>query len=198
MVEIADRPRMIESPRITAADVVWESYEEIVSFLASHGVSGDDTIFQNERGEWVRWWLTDDPDNKRFNPQTGIVEARQVYVQRRVALTQADAVKPGNDWDFLLPAEPGQTLYGQPYVWMHGGRKPEADPGFWYAREERQRKQRTSAIREAWKPLPATEAAGFIEQQKKIREQAEMTDLIQASIEVQQPDAPRASGGKGR
>lgn len=197
MVEVATRPMMIESPRITAADVVWESHAEIVEFLAQFAAPGDEPqVFQNERGEWVRWWLVDDNENKRINPVTGLIEARQFSVQRRVALSVAEATKPGNDWDFLLPAEPGQTIYGQPYVWMHGGRKPETDPGFWYAREHQERKQAAGAIREQWKPIPASEAANFIEKQKQLRDAAAMTDVIQASLEVQA--SARAAGGKGK
>ncbi len=197
MVEIAARPLMIESPRVTAQDVVWESHEEVAAFLAQHDAPGaEPQIFKNDRGEWVRWWLMDDPEHKRINPVTGIVESRQYSVQRRVALSYAEATRPGNDWDFVLPAEPGQTIYGQPYVWLHGGRKPEVDPGFWYAREHQERQQNVPAIRAARHPLPAAEEAIVIEQQKKLRDAAEMTDVIQAALEVQAP-AP-AAGGKGK
>lgn len=190
MVEIAQRPQMIESPRLTADQVVWESYEEIEAFLRSHGVSDDDNIFRNERGEWVRWWLEDDPDNKRVNPDTNLLESRQVYVQRRVALSVAEAVKPGNNWDFVLPAEPGSTIYGQPFVWLHGGRKPEADPGFWYAAQQSREQQRSSAIRERWKTVPAAEAATIVEKLNKEREYASKVDVIQAALEVQTDTAP--------
>ena len=198
MVEVAQRPQMIESPRITADSVVWESYDELVQFLARHAEPGaEPEVFQNERGEWVRWWLQDDPEHTRVNPANGLVESRQVYVQRRVALSQAETLKPGVDMDFVLPAEPGSLIYGQPYVWMHSGRKPEADPGFWYAQQEQERKQKVGAIREAWKPLPASAAADFIAEQKRLRDNASMADVIQAAIEVQAADTP-ARRGPGR
>lgn len=199
MVEIAARPLMIESPRVTAADVVWESYEELARFLEQHAAPGaEPELFRNERGEWVRWWLTDDPDNKRVNPDTGLVESREVEEPRRVALSQAEALAPGVDMDFVLPAEPGQTIYGRPYVWMHGGRKPEADPGFWYAREQKQRQQMASDVRERWKPLPASAAADFIAEQKRLRDNASMTDAIKASIEAQTDDPATVKRGPGR
>lgn len=198
MVEIAARPQMIESPRLTADQVVWESYEEVQSFLSAHGVSDDDNIFRNERGEWVRWWLVDDPDNKRVNPETNLLESRQMFVQRRVALSIAEALKPGNDWDFVLPAEPGATIYGQPFVWMHGGRKPETDPGVWYASQQSREAQRSSAIREQWKTVPAAEAANLIEKINKEKEQAERIEAIQQAALDVQTDGASGSSRRGR
>lgn len=192
MVGIAERPLMIESPRVTASDVTWESYEELAGFLEGHAPPGSEpAIFKNDRGEWVRWWIVDDPETKRVNPETGAVESRQVYVHRRVALTQAEAMKPGNDWDFVLPAEPGSTIYGQPYVWMHGGRKPEVDPGLWYAREHA---PAPSAAREGWRTLPSSQAAEFLVEQKKVHDAAALQDIVAASIEAQAPP----DGRKGR
>ena len=94
MVEIAARPMMIEAPIYTADDVRWESYEELAAFLAKHAEAGaEPEIFRNERGEWVRWWPMDDPDVKRINPETGALESRRYFVQRRVALSQEEATR---------------------------------------------------------------------------------------------------------
>lgn len=79
---------------------------------------------------------------------------------------------------------------------MHGGRKPEADPGFWYAREQKDRQRAANEVREAWKPMPASQAATFIEEQKRLRDNASLASVIDAAIEAQAP-AP-AAGGKGK
>ena len=195
MVELAVRPLLIESPSVTARDVRWESYEELAEFLASHAEPGaEPEIFKNEDGQWVRWWAVDDPDTKRINPQTGELETRTYYVQRRVAL-QCDTVDtpPENRrWDFVLPAARGATLYGRPYVWMHEQVKPETDPGFFYAREH-DAKRVSVATRDEWKSASAQQTAAFIEQQQKLRQTTGLTQVIQAAVEVQSP-AP--VGGK--
>lgn len=194
MPEIMARPLVIESPRVTAGDVRWESYEELADFLASHAEPGaDPEIFQNERGEWVRWWSVDDPDTRRFDPATGELVSRRYDVQRRVALTQEEARRSENRWDFVLPAEQGKTLYGRPYVWMHEGVKPETDPGLYYARDHEQPAFKP-ATRERWITTPAAEAAAFLEREQKLRQSTGMTQVIrEAAAEVQ---SPPARGGK--
>lgn len=199
MVEIAERPMMIESPRVTARDVRWESYEELVAFLAEcDGPGADPQVFRNEQGHWVRWWAVDDPDTKRINPETGALENRTYFVQRRVAL-QADTVDtpPENrHWDFVLPAARGETVLGRPYVWMHEGVKPEADPGFFYARQREELGPKSGPIRDVWTPSSAQQQAAFIEQQQKLRQTTGMTQVIQAAVEVQAPEPD--SSGKGK
>jgi len=190
---------MIESPRVTARDVRWESYEELAAFLAQHDPAGaEPQIFQNDRGHWVRWWAMDDPDQKRFDSSTQTLQSRRYYVQRRVALQVDDETTPPDNrsWDFVLPAAPGETLYGQPYVWMHGGVKPETDPGFWYAREHAVAGQRPTEIREEWRTSSTAETAAFMERERKLRESTGLTQVVQAPIEAQEP-AP-AAGGKGK
>lgn len=197
MVEIAQRPLTIESPRVTARDVRWESYEELAAFLAEHAAPGaEPEVFKNEAGQWVRWWAVDDPDTKRINPETGALETRTYHVQRRVALSYDEATDPKNRWDFVLPAEPGGSLYGRPYVWMHEGVKPETDPGFWYAREHEQAARRPGSTRDSWKAASAQETAAFIEQQQKLRQSTGMTQVIPGVVEAQAPEP--VTGGKGK
>lgn len=199
MVEIAERPLMVESPRVTARDVRWESYEELAAFLAEcDGPDAEPQIFRNEQGHWVRWWAVDDPDTKRVNPETGALENRTYFVQRRVALAAdtVDTPPENRHWDFVLPAARGETVYGRPYVWMHEGVKPETDPGFWYQREHETHRAKQGPIRELWKPSSAQQAAAFIEQQQKLRQTTGFTQVIQGVVEVQAPEP--ASSGKGK
>lgn len=199
MVEIAERPMMIESPRVTARDVRWESYEELVEFLAEHAEPGaEPEVFRNEQGQWVRWWAIDDPDTKRINPETGALENRTYHVQRRVALQADTAETPPENrhWDFVLPAARGDTVYGRPYVWMHEGVKPETDPGFFYARQRDELGAKSGPIRDIWKPSSAQQQAAFIEQQQKLRQTTGFSQVIhQGTVEVQQP---AGAGGKAK
>lgn len=197
MVAIAERPMMIESPAVTARDVHWESYEEVVAWLARcDGPDAEPQVFRNDAGHWVRWWAIDDPDTKRINPETGALENRTYHVQRRVALhiDTVDTPPENRGWDFLLADPLGGTLfYGRPYVWMHGGLKPETDPGLFYARQREELGPKSGPIRDIWKPSSAQQQAAFIEQQQKLRQTTGLTQVIQGTVEVQQP---AGAGGK--
>lgn len=172
------RPIVIESPRYTAADIVWPSFEQMRE-------GGADIFFAD--GMWWRHVWQHDPARRTVGAD-GVLRVPRVKVRRSVWLTQEAAIKNNGDFWYVNPDGP---TYGEHGLWMRNGIKPEKDPVFWYQAQLRQHGQMIEPDEIEWEAVSPAEQAQFSLDQDRLNRSTPLTPVLS-----EQPAPPRARSAR--